>query len=595
MTTPSKTPPTIPYLLLLVICAAVPLIDGGCRSTVDIDHDVAMLIQQRQREALGYQQPITLEEAESDRYQPDRESYKKNPHPSSAEMPDGFDRGDEPIESKTTTGALDSDEALAMKTTTSRPTRFRMKVFTLTDALAFAQQHRREYQNAKEDLYLATLALTLEQHLWTPQFAADLKAVYGNYGEITDFDQATRFVADLSVAQRLPYGGQFTAAMVSTLIRDVGKSITASEGSQIVLGMDIPLLRNAGHVARENLIQLERDLTYAVRSFERFRRQQLVLVAQDYFDLLVSKQAVLDATDSLQNAKADLAKAIGFQRSGRSTVLETGRARTRVLDQENSLAIARESFRASTDRFKIMIGMPVVEPIGLDDLETIEEIEQQVADGKYPLLQFPPAGGQETRAVQVATNGRLDLLTARDRIDDAKRGVAIAKNALLPDLDWTSSLTYNTDPEHYKLGAFEQARATWRSEVLLSLNDRFRERNTYRSSLIDVNRARRSHTTRLEQITSEVRSAVNQIQLQEQLVLIQQQKLDVKAMQRDYARDQYDKGNIDNRDMVEAEDDYVRAQNALNRAKASRWSSLLDFRLATETLRIDQDGVQQPN
>ncbi len=75
----------------------------------------------------------------------------------------------------------------------------------------------------------------------------------------------------------------------------------------------------------------------------------------------------------------------------------------------------------------------------------------------------------------------------------------------------------------------------------------------------------------------------------------QQQKLDVKAMQRDYARDQYDKGNIDNRDMVEAEDDYVRAQNALNRAKASRWSSLLEFRLATETLRIDQDGVQQPD
>ena len=74
--------------------------------------------------------------------------------------------------------------------------------------------------------------------------------MYGNFGEVTDFDQAMRFVSDLSVSQRLPYGGNFTAQMISTLVRDVKQSITAEEGSQIALTADIPFLRNAGHIAR---------------------------------------------------------------------------------------------------------------------------------------------------------------------------------------------------------------------------------------------------------------------------------------------------------------------------------------------------------
>ncbi|MBU0617766.1 MAG: TolC family protein, partial [Planctomycetes bacterium] len=444
----------------------------------------------------------------------------------------------------------------------------------------------------KEDLYLSALALTLEHHLWTPQFAASLRGVYGNYGEIRDFDQATRFVADLSVAQRLPYGGEFTAAMVSTLIRDVGRSITASESSQIQLGLNIPLLRGAGPVAQEDLIRLERALAYAVRSFERFRRQQLVVVASRYFSLLVTKQAVADAADSLERAKDDLERAIQFENKGKADVLETGRVETQLLRRQNDLATSRESFRAAVDQFKILIGMPLDEPLGRDDLGTIDAIERQIEEGTYPLLRLPVAAHHEERANAVATQYRLDLLTARDQIDDAKRGVAIAKNALLPNLDWGSTLTYDTDPEHYKLGAFEQARATWRTEVLLSMNDRFRERNDYRSSLIDVRRAGRDYEERVDRIRAEVLSASNQIHLQQQLVRIQQREVEVTDERRQFARKMFELGKYGNRELVEAEDEYISALNRLNRAKTNNWSALLDFRLATGTLRIDDDGVQ---
>ena len=43
---------------------------------------------------------------------------------------------------------------------------------------------------------------------------------------------------------------------------------------------------------------------------------------------------------------------------------------------------------------------------------------------------------------------------------------------------------------------------------------------------------------------------------------------------------------------MEAEDEHIRALNGLNQAKTSRWTALLNFRLATGTLRVDEAGGQ---
>ena len=563
------------------------------------DRDVGRLIEQRQREVLGYNQPVALEDAENPTVTIEPEAYQTSPNPRSMDVPSEFETS-----SRADDTTLAGDETLNVSIAATQPvatqpaegqpekTRFRDQPFALTDALAYAQQHRRALQTAKEDLYLSALALTLEHHLWTPQFSSNLRSVYGNYGEIRDFDQATRYVADLTTAQRLPYGGEFTASMISTLIRDIGRGITASESSQIQLGFDVPLLRGAGHVAREELTRLERELTYAVRTYERFRRRQLVDVSRQYFSLLATKQAVIDAASSRVSAERDLQRANDMYKAGDINILDLGRAETRLLQQQNNLARSREVFRAAVDQFKIAIGMPLEEPLGRDDLESIESIEQRIEEGSYPLLRMPPAAEQAEFAAQTALDNRLDLLNSRDRIEDAQRGVAIARNAVLPELDWTSSLTYDTDPEHFKLGAFEDARATWRSELLLSINDRFLERNNVRSSMIDVHRARRNYTDQIERVRAEVFSAINQIALQRQLVRIQQRVLDVADQRRQYARTMVDLGKLGNRDLVEAEDAHIAALNALNLAKTDQWTSLLNFRLATGTLRVDEAGKQ---
>ncbi len=593
----------------------------GCAQMNDLsDRQIEEIIALRQRSALQTETPTRISRRGTPLPMPSAAAYEAVPIVSDSRIPPGFQPESRPASPGPTAAPNDTGTsvatpraeegagltsapaalngispttAAALDPSASQPARFRERVFTLTDALAYAQRHRREYQSQKEDLFLATLSLTLERHLWTPQFQASFLTVYGNYGEIRDFDQAMRFVANLAASQRLPWGGELTAAMVNTLIRDVKKTITASETGQISLGLRVPLLRGAGpYVAREELIQLERELTYAVRDFERFRRQQLVSVASTYFSLLGAKQQALDAVTSVQRAYDDLLRAQALQSADESTLLDTGRAEQRFLTERNRLAVARESFRAAADRFKIFIGMSVDEPLGIDDLESIAEIEQQIAAGAYPLLVSPPAADDERRAVEVAIGERLDLLTLRERVEDSRRGVALARNSLLPDLDWNSSLLYDTPAERYNSVAFEQDRATWRSELLLSMNDRFADRTRLRAAVIDVSRAQRSLREQEDLVRAEVRGAVNQIRLQDDLLLIQTRNLEVADKQREFAGIQYEEGLIDNRDKVDAEDAYFQALNQLNQAKTSRWSALLAFRLATDTLRVGDEGEQ---
>lgn len=598
---------------------------AGCQAIVEsTDRDVAAAIKERQQRALEYQLAVPPPDKGQAIPTPERGAFDYAPNPSSAEVPPDFKVVRTTLDAATSapssqpsiegyTNALDivTYHADGTSTTspatttpvpgrpgiaTSQPLTRASEILTLSDALAYALKNRREYMSAKEDLYVSALNLTLERHLWTPQFAAEYRMVYGNYGENQNFDQAMRFVQDLSMSQRLPYGGQFTASVVSTLIRDVKKTITASEGSAAVLGLNVPLLRGAGHVADEQLTQLERELTYSVRTFERFRRSQLVDVAATYFELLRSKQLVIDTESSLKNFVTDFQRAQALEESGTGTLLDTQRAEQAMLSAENDLEESRERFRAAADLFKIFIGMPVDEPLRMQDVEDIEAIENQIIEGRYPLLVPPPAVNDEERSLQVALQYRLDLLTLTDRIGDAKRGVEISANALLPDLNVNTTLAMDTDPERYSTTLFTYGRANWRSELVLGLPiERTRERVNFRESILRVRQADRDQRQQVERIRAEVRRAANQLRLTEKSLDIQRRNLNVADSRREYAQIQFDQGDIGYRDKLEAENEWTNARNRLNTAKTDRWIAILGFRLSTETLRVDDDGAQIPD
>ena len=144
-------------------------------------------------------------------------------------------------------------------------------------------------------------------------------------------------------------------------------------------------------------------------------------------------------------------------------------------------------------------------------------------------------------------------------------------------------------------GGTDSARATWRSEIVFSLPlERTAERSQYRRSLIDVAQAQRDYEELRDSIRADVRSALNEILLAELTVVIQQRSVEVAEQQKEYAAIKWQDGDLTNREKVEAEEEWTDARNQLNGAKTDRWEAILEFRLATETLVIDEDGRQVP-
>lgn len=456
------------------------------------------------------------------------------------------------------------------------------RVFGLQQALAYALRHAREYQNAKEDLYLAALDLTLERHLWTPQFVASVQTQFADYGQVRDFDRAMSAVADLSATQRLPYGGEVTARVVNSLMRDLGVHTTSGESGNFILEAELPLLRGAGRSAYESRYQAERDLIYAVRNFETFRRSFLVQVASDYFELQQRKASINNAQRSYESRKADWEKADFINRMGQSrTIFDAPRARSSLRSAESALVSSIEQFQSALDRFKISINMPVDEPL---------DVVPQEDDKESAALEAMAPSFDETAAVALALHYRLDLVNTIDALDDARRGAIVSKNRMLPDLGVSGSAGMDTDPTQLNSTSYNSERVTWRGFITLQMDDRKTERNAYRASLIQIRRAEREYDRLQDVVRADVRRSLRRIAQQSDLRQIQVMNVEENEIRSAAAKAQFDLNKTTNQDRVDAENDLLAARNDFAQAVTQFRIAVLEFRRDSGTLRVDDDG-----
>ncbi len=176
----------------------------------------------------------------------------------------------------------------------------------LRGALSYAIRNSREYRFAEEEYVLAGLRLLIERHLWGPRFFNELQATAEGDADSGSYDSALRLVNEFRVTQRLPYGGEVSARALARATEDLHRRVSGErvQTADLIFSADIPLLRGAGQVAREDRIQAERNLVYAARDFERFRREFLFDIAQAFLNLVVQKQAIGNAQNGVQMLEA---------------------------------------------------------------------------------------------------------------------------------------------------------------------------------------------------------------------------------------------------------------------------------------------------
>jgi outer membrane protein TolC len=578
---------------------------AGCRTAQinEADREVYRLIERRQRDAIGIVSSAYIYD-ETGALGDSHRMYDYNPRPLAPELPEAFQtygpsepEPDAPnAEVSTQDAGQESDSgdlSASIFTDQQQPD---VTVFGLQDALAYAMRNARELQDEKELLYIAALNLSLERHLWTPQFAADIAADFdgsidksgGDDGAVDspgDLDQTFTTVSELSVSQRLPWGGEITARGIHSLMREVRDQVDDGSSADLILDAGIPLLRGAGYAAQteENRFVAERELIYAVRAYERFRRRFAVGIASDYFDLQQNRAAIGNSFKAYESRKLVWERAEFYHRVGQSTdISEAPRALDSFRSSEANLVSAKESYESALDRFKIRIGMKVDGL--LDVVEQGEDEAGSVLDTFLPDVDVPTS-------VDVATTFRLDLLTRADSVDDERRGVTIARNRILPDLNLNGSVSVGAgDAGSVGNNNLRHDRTDWNAGFTFSTDDRKAERNVYRSSLVDLRKAERDYELAVENVRADVRRAIRRIRSNDRQRSIQALSVEENELRLASARAQYDLGQSTNQDVVDSEVSLLDARNALAEVIAGYRIAILDFRLQTGTLRVTDDG-----
>lgn len=448
---------------------------------------------------------------------------------------------------------------------------------TLPVALRQVQASGREILSAQEEYILAAIGLLRERHLWGPRFFNDTRAQIAGSGDDGDFTHAASIVNTLRATQRLPAGGEIEAAWIWDATEQLRETAGGryEQSSRLALSGRLPLLRGAGDVAREDLIQAERDLVYAARSFERFRRENLVATAQEYFALVRTRSQILNQDIQLANLRENATRTRALVAAGRLEAFETGIADSEVLSAENSRANLRERYLLQLERFKIRLGLPPDQPVAIADAEI--------------LLPEPDIGIEE--ATTLALEYRLDFQNERDQVDDQRRAVVNARNELLPDLNVSGEVGVPTDPSERVGGLTPSAGdLDYEAGVTLSLPlDKERERLAWRAAMIGLRRAERDLEQARDQIIVSVRSSLRavelarfQLQLAEEQVKINERRREGQLLQRDLITTQV---------LLDTEAAVLNARDNRDAAVAGLRTAVLNYLLESGQLRVSRDGT----
>ena len=446
---------------------------------------------------------------------------------------------------------------------------------------SLAQQSAREFITAEEDYILSAISLLIERHDWNPRFFNTLSADLDfqpddGAGKNT---AALNVINDLRVTQRLPYGGNVEASLLTSAAQQLTSVVgdQYEQNSRLQLSADIPLMRNAGKIARESIIQAERELIYAARDFERFRRTFLVSIASDYFSLVAQEASLGNAVARLKSVEELLEQTAAFVDAGRTSPFQLQNVRQNMLSSRASLINAQESFQIAKDRFKIRLGLPVTTPIEIIP-SSLSVLEPQV-----DLLD----------SARKALVLRLDYQTSRNQIDDSRRAVENSKNQLLPDLDLRFSAGFNTDSNSLDFVTFDEEGQTYAAGVTFGIPlDREIERLQLRRSIIQLQRSMRNLDAFRDNIILDARSAVREIDRARLTVELQTES--VEANRRRQRELELKSDEVTEQDRLDAENELLGTLNSLENAVRDLNNAILDYLLTTGQMRVSREGVFTP-
>ena len=477
----------------------------------------------------------------------------------------------------------------------------------LQDAVRIAAANSPDFRAAKEKLFAAALALDVASH----EFHTTLLGAITGSAETSRSEDGTRASSHGESAKpgirRTFENGVSTDASLAFNIAGMlsGKRRTAW-GSLADLSVSIPLLRGSGSlVRRESLTQAERDLVYAVREFEQRKREFVTDVARSYLSLLLAGRTRRNEVDHYRRVVHSARRSRRMSDASRLSKAAFDQAHQSELSARANWIAACQKYETALDSFKTRIGLPPdarVEPRekDLDDLHTLvgrfsEPDSASRAEGSSLSENDQDA---TDRALAVAFERRSDVMTARDRVEDAQRHLLVAEDALRSEFTIGGSAKVGTaaTPSMAAQGVdhtsfrMRDGSATGSFKIDLAL-DRREEGNAYRSALVALESAVRDYQKAEDGLKATVRQDIRELAQTREQLAIQSRAVELAARR---VRNQdllLEAGRADMTDLLDAQSALVKAQNALCQAVTNWRGQELALQRDIGTLDATVGGV----
>lgn len=425
---------------------------------------------------------------------------------------------------------------------------------TIEDALDVAIKNSREYQTQKEQLYLTALSLTGARYEFSPKFFAGGST---SFNRDANGDYYSSSSSRIGVTQFLKSGANLGVTLANDFLRYYSGDANRSAISAISVNLVQPLLRGAGaSIAAESLKQAERNVVYAIRTYSQYQRQFKVDIVNSYFQLLQNQDQLVNAWNDYQRRLETIQYTEARGEAGKQTQLDVDQARSDELTAKNTYILAATSYLNNLDRFKLLVGLPLTTKMQLDD----SPLKQLKEAGLTPLAI------DRDLALKIAIAHHLELLNQIDQYEDSKRKVKVAANRLKADLNIFADASLDSErPTDYTHFNLDEIKSGVGIELDLPI-DRLRERNEYRTTLINFESAIRTLSRDLDNKKDQIDRGIRNLEASRRTYSIQTNAVAIARRRVEGEQLSLQAGRRTVRDVREAQDSLVRSEDALTAA-----------------------------
>ena len=468
-----------------------------------------------------------------------------------------------------------------------------VQVLTVEDALKVAFKNSRSFQQRKEELYSAALALATSSRGWDALLpsgsvnAAAEATRTANGAPEGGTDNTNRYISsdgNYSLSRRLVGGGLLTLGASLNVVTSLLGGTDTEIGSLVEGTFTQPLLRGAWRgLAYEEQHRLERDFLITVFEFDRFRQTFSVDILQKYYGVLTLKDRLENSRTNIQRINMAYLTTRAMVEGGQLSPTHEDQAEQDLLNSQISFEQAQLAFSQSLDNFKITLGLPISRELTLDYPGELKRLNKKGPEA-LPFL--------ESVANNTSFKTDTALLKARANARDADKDVEIAADHFNPQLDLELK-TSAPGTKKAQPGRIQTNHTTRQAKLNFSFNlDQTDNRNAYRNAMISSERSKRALAETEDTVTLNVRNSFRSLKQSRQSFSLQAKSVEIAQRRTALIAIQRKEGQgASTRDVLEAEAALNSSLNGLTSSLVNYTITRLNFLASLGMLDVDVDGT----